>query len=161
MEKNPTIVQFIEQVRQARARWDGLVDHLSDEQMLQPCAGGEWSIKDIQSHITWHDREMVVLVRGRALAGSDLWELPLDQRNQAIFELTRDRPLLEVRAQARQVFAALMQELATLSDEELSTPGKFSDMPEDWLPWEMIASNTYEHYDDHFTALQSWLGRAS
>jgi hypothetical protein len=37
----------------------------------------------------------------------------------------------------------------------LHDPGRFTDMPPDWLPWDLLAQNTYEHYQDHlldFTA---------
>ncbi|MDE0217922.1 MAG: hypothetical protein OXJ90_01530 [Spirochaetaceae bacterium] len=52
--------------------------------MLQPRAGGCWSGKDIVAHVIWYEREMVGVLKSRVLAGSDLWALPVDERNSAV-----------------------------------------------------------------------------
>ena len=45
----------------------------------------------------------------------------------------------------------------TLSDEELRDPSRFEYMPTDWVPWEIIASNTFGHYQQHIPDIQAWI----
>jgi hypothetical protein len=143
---------LLNRVRSERSRLDALLASFTDEQMLQPLASGDWSAKDHLAHITWHEREMVNMLRARSLeegVGSHLWGLPLQERNQAIYESNRDRSLADVLAQSRQVYAELSRLLEGLSEEDLTDPSRYKDMPGDWTPWEIIAENTYEHYHDH------------
>ena len=118
---------------------------------------GEWSVKDVIAHITWHEREMVGVLRARALVGSDLWNLPLDQRNAAIFEQNRHRPLSDVLTEAQQIFPHLVELVQTLDDQDLIDPSRFAQMPADWQPWQVIASNSFEHYRAHIPDLRAWL----
>lgn len=126
--------------------------------MTFPAIDG-WSVKDIIAHVVWHEREVVGVLTAKALVGSDLWDLPLAKRNAAIFEQTRDRPLNEVLAEARVIYAQFLEGLQTLTDEDLNDSGRFADMPTEWQPWKLIAENSYEHYHDHRHDIQSWLAQ--
>ncbi len=148
---------FIDQVRQARLRWEALLAQLNEARMLQPGVDGDWSVKDIIAHITWHEREMVQVLQARTLVGSDLWDLPLDQRNRAIYEMNSDLSLEEAQVQAAEVYRLLLQELEGLSEDELNNPGRFAGMPPDWQPWQLFAENTYQHYQDHTRDVQIWM----
>jgi hypothetical protein len=44
--------------------------------------------------------------------------------------------------------------LKDLDESALDDAGSFAEMPPDWQPWSVIASNTYEHYDDHVKDLK-------
>jgi len=141
--------EFITRVGETYREYEAVLAGLNEAQMLQPRACGEWSVKDVIAHVAWHEREMVGVMRQRALVGSDLWNLPLDPRNAAIHAENKDRPLPEVLAEAKQAHRSLMDLLEGLTDEELLDPARFRGMPSDWIPWEVIASNTFEHYPDH------------
>jgi uncharacterized protein (TIGR03083 family) len=156
-----TVAQFVAQVRQARAQWDALVAQIPAEQMTRPGAAGDWSVKDVLAHIAWHENEMLGMLQARALVGSGLWNLPLDQRNQAIYAQNKDRSLQDVQKEYIQVFARLLPALEKLVDQDLHDPARFPGMPADWEPWQVIASNTYEHYQDHLSGLQTWLHAAT
>ena len=58
-------------------------------------------MKDILSHITWFEREMVDMLQTRTLKGSKLWELPQDERNRIIYEQNRATPLVVVRSEIK------------------------------------------------------------
>jgi len=47
--------------------------------------------------------------------------------------------------------------LEGLKDAELHDPARFNDMPTDWVPWRIIAGNTYLHYLDRAQDIQVWL----
>ena len=96
MEKH----EVIDRVRTERSLWNDLLAHIDDDLMLKPGVEGDWSAKDILAHVMWYEREMVGMLRSRALIGSDLWALPLDERNAGVHEETKDMTLKEVRAES-------------------------------------------------------------
>jgi uncharacterized protein (TIGR03083 family) len=156
-----TTAEFCQALRTGRADWDTLLDQIGEERMTQPGAAGDWTIKDIVAHVTWHEREMLGVLRERALVGSDLWNLPLDERNAAIYNQNKDRPLDDVLKESRQVYPQLLELVESLSDEDLNDPSRFSDMPAEWPPRDLVGSNTFEHYADHVAAIRVWLGRTT
>jgi hypothetical protein len=144
-------------IREEWARWEASLDGMDEVQMTRPGVTGVWSVKDIIAHITWFEREMVDMLQARALIGSDLWQLPADQRNARIFEENRDRPLHEVLAEAKRVHQQLSEGVEALAEDDVVDPHRFRGMPEDWKPWEVIVENSSEHYRDHSRDLGTWL----
>jgi len=100
---------------------------------------------------------MVGLVEAHALVGSDLWNLPTDERNTAIYTEVRDLPLEQVLAKSAQVHQQLLEALPSISDADLTDPTGFPNMPPEWQPWLIIAQNTYQHYQDHIKDVERWL----
>ena len=153
--------EFLDALRTERAEWDSLLAQIDEARMTEPGVVGEWSVKDIIAHITWFEREMVGVLRAHTLIGSDLWNLPHDERNAAIFEQNRHCPLSDVLADARQVFPQLVELVQSLDDQDLIDPSRFANMPADWQPWKIIAGNSFEHYRAHATELRAWLNTQS
>jgi hypothetical protein len=150
--------QFLEKLRQGRADWDRLLAQVPGDQMTRSGVTEAWTMKDLIAHVSWYEREMVGLLDGRTmLKAADLWGLSGDERNLAIYEQNKDRPLNEVREEARNVSETLLHLVAALSDEELVEPSRFEGMPDDWVPWRVIADNTYEHYENHMPDIWAWL----
>lgn len=150
-----TRTQFIQELRAGRAEWDAALAQLDDARLAMPVGESDWTVKDLLAHVAWFEREMIDLVRDRALVGSDLWQLPADERNAAIYEQERGRAPDEVLQSARQVYAQLWERVQGLTDEELNDPGRFRNMPPDWLPWQILADNTYDHYRAHLAELRA------
>ena len=151
-----TKVEFLEKQATAHAEWMRMLKSIPRERMLEVVAG-EWTVKDIIAHVTWGDREMVGVLKKRALVGSELWNVPQQERNTAVWMQNRDRSLEEVLSDADTVYSQLEQELGTVSDEELNQAGYFREMPAEWKPWQVIASNTFEHYPEHVAMIREWL----
>lgn len=148
---------FIETIRSNRAELDSVIAPLKDEQLLEPGASGDMSVKDVLAHVAWFESEMIGLLHQRALAGSDLWNLPTDERNAVIYRLNRQRSLADIRQEAKQVFHQLLKELEGLDEAALDDSGRFQNMPEDWSPRQLLAENTSEHYQHHLADIQAWL----
>jgi hypothetical protein len=157
MDQPGSVQQFVKTIQNAWTAWEALIKQVDQERFTSPGVAGEWSLKDIIAHITWHEREMVGLVEAHALVGSDLWDLPTDERNVAIYEEVRHQPLEQVLEESTQVHQKLLDVLPTLSEADLTDPGTFPNMPPDWQPWMVIAQNTYEHYQVHIQDVQRWL----
>ncbi len=148
------LAEFLAKHQAARAEWEAVLAAIPQERYTQP-AGGKWSVKDHIAHVTWYEREMVGLLRQRSMAGgSPLWEQPTDARNALIYAEISDIPLSQVLADAQQTWAELWSLLQGLSEDELNDAASFAEMPAEWRPWEMIASNTYEHYLEHAANLR-------
>jgi len=157
MESSQTVQGLLNTINAEWATWDTLVNQVGQERFTHPAVSGKWTMKDIIAHITWHEKEMVGLINAHALVGSDLWNLPTDERNAAIYKEIRDQPLEQVLAESAQFHQQLMDALPSLSDEDLVDASGFPNMPPDWQPWMLIAQNTYEHYEDHIQDVQRWL----
>ena len=153
---SPAFVPAQATLTEAEARGHQFAEALGCSDQSAGCLRSR-SVKDIIAHITWYEREMTGVIEARALVGSELWSVPLDERNEAIYRENKDRPLAEVLDEARQVHDRLMHQLESLSEQDLQDPGRFAEMPSDWKPWAVIASNTYEHYQHHVLQVSTWL----
>jgi hypothetical protein len=74
-------------------------------------------------------------------------------------EENKDRQVDDVLSKAERVFERLIQAVEALSEEDLLDASRFHDMPEEWEPWKVIASNSYEHYHQHIPGIHAWLDK--
>ena len=146
---------FLDRLAAGRRAWDEALARVPEMRMTEPCLEGGWSVKDVVAHVCWSEREMVGVLRERALVGSDLWALGMDERNAAVYDENRDRPLADVLAEERATWEALRPGLEALTDEDLAERERFgmSGMPPGVLPWRVFAGNTFVHYEDHLGQL--------
>lgn len=153
-------VRFRELVIAGRHRWERVIERVPSERWDDPTAPGNGSIKDLVAHIAWYEAEMVSLLLTRDFTkGSGLWFLEPDERNAAIYAERADWTLDRVVQEERELFAALQPLLAELDEVELNEAGQFEGMPDDLTPWEIIAGNTFGHYDEHVPDIEDWLER--
>ena len=148
---------LLKSMTETRAVWEALLAQFDEEQMIQPGAAGKWSVKDIIAHCTWGEREVAPVLRTHVLAGSDLWKLSDDERNEIIYQQNKDRPLRDIVNEEGQAYTALFGAVQTLSDEDLNDPQRFKDMPPEWKPWQLIAGDSFKHYEDHMPSIREWL----
>lgn len=151
--------QFITTLKETREEWDALLALIGEARMEQSGATGKWSVKDVIAHITWSEREIAPVMRTHVLAGSELWDLSDYERNEIVYQRNRDRSLHEVISNEQQAYAYLFAAAQTLSDEDLHDSGRFRHMPQEWIPWQLFAGNSFNHYRDHMTSLREWLAR--
>jgi hypothetical protein len=161
MEPPQTVQQLIATIQNGWVTWVSIIKQIDSAKLALPGVAGHWSVKDIIAHVTWYEREMIGLVKAHALVGSELWNLPTDERNAAIYEEIRDQPLEQVLEQSAQVHQQLLELLPILSDADLTNPGNFPHMPPDWQPQDIIAQNTHEHYQQHIPDLEQWIAEGN
>jgi hypothetical protein len=147
--------QVLSLIDNGHAHLDAALARISRERMSAPGAAGAWSAKDVVAHLTWSEREMVGVLRQRAMVGSGLWNLTQDERNAAVYAENHDRALDDVLAEGRDVFASLRAEIARLSDAEMADPALIAGMPGGLAPWQLLAGNTWKHYEEHLPGLQA------
>jgi hypothetical protein len=148
---------FLKTVTTEHDHWFQLVAKIKPGEMVESGVCGAWSVKDIIAHITWYEHEMIPLMIQHRLIGSELWDVPTDQRNAILFEQNRNRPIKKVLEESRQVYDAFLQALINLTDDDLMDATHFQDMPADWVPWKIIAENSSEHYQQHIPGLVAWV----
>jgi hypothetical protein len=153
------LADFLNEFQIDKQEWDALQAQIPPERMTLPGAAGKWSVKDILAHVTWYEKEMVGLMQDRVLAGSPLWEKPLNERNALIDQQNRGRSLEDVLKESQQVHAEVWRLAQQLSVDDLNDPSHFKDMPAEDQPWQYIVSNTYEHYRDHLPDLRKMAGQ--
>ena len=128
--------------------------------MLSRSEDDAWSLKDFVAHNIWYEREILRLLTTRDLSfgpSDDLWATRNDERNKVLYDMYRDLPLSSVLSEEKQVYKDLLIEVRKLTDEDLNDPRRFNDMPIDWLPWRIIAENSYEHYSSHLDDIKKHL----
>ena len=149
-------VDLVQKIKETHQAWDIALAKISEADMLLPSGKSGWTVTDTIAHISWFEREMVAVVEARALVGSDLWLLPPDERNAAIYEENHTRPLTAILTESTQIQQQLVKALSDLPHNfPLDDPAQFENMPADWIPWELIASNSFEHYQAHYLGLSS------
>ncbi len=94
--------ELLGELEKARSELRASYRGLSDEQMTRLEAVGEWSVKDVLSHVASWDEVMLPdlarIARGEtpALASIDLERANYDAANAAVMSQRRDRPLERV-----------------------------------------------------------------
>ena len=111
------------------------------EEMVRPGVIGAWSIKDILAHLLewqtmlmgWYEAEL----RGEkpAVPVEEYNWSQLPEVNQAIYERCRDAALDDVRSQLDASHRHMLDVVASLSEEELFTPGRYA-----WIGVNTLAS---------------------
>ncbi len=150
---------LLDKIQTGWQEWQELLSQVNKEQMEQPGAEGEWSVKDIIAHITWSERGIVPLLEQHILSGSELWNLSQDERNTEVYRQNRYRPLDEVLAESQNTHEQLIAAARDLDEQDLTDSSRFTNMPADWLPWMLISGNTYAHYRDHIQSVKVWLAQ--
>jgi len=139
------------------SRLGGVLAQIDEEQMQKPGAAGKWSVKDVIAHVASGESEIVPVLRTHV--GSDLWNLSDDERNEIEYQQNKDRPLNDIVNEERQAYTVLLEVVQQLSDEDLNDPHYFKNMPQEWRPWQLIAGDSFKHYEDHMPSLRDWLAK--
>jgi hypothetical protein len=140
---------MLEQIRTERAAFEARLQALPAGILTQPAVPGRMSVKEEVYHIAWHEREMVGLLRSHALIGSPWWNLTTDERNANIQAEAAPLAIESVLSFAETIFRELLEALEAVPEDALNDPASFANMPAEWIPGELIAQNTYEHYREH------------
>lgn len=122
------------------------LDDLTEDQLLEPNAVGEWSLKALLGHIAfWDDqgRENAAL----ALSGQAREFDEFEEMNQADHAARQGRTLAEERAAMHQAHAALVTDLEERAELDAAAINA------------AIAGATYEHYDEHLVDVHAWRER--
>ena len=137
---------------------------MSDSQLTEPGLDGDWSAKDALAHLVFWEGSMLDRIR-RAAAGENIerpqrtpeeWNSFINQRNAEAYTEARDRSLAEVCAAFATSYQEVLSTLAALTDTQLFAPEGLS-ANLGYNVGDLIAGDTYEHYQEHGDAIRTWL----
>ncbi len=154
--------EFLQKLTDKRAEWDGVLAKIPQELMTIPGVNEDgWSVKDIVAHVAWYENEATHILKSHILASESpendkMWGMPINERNSAIYKQNRNLPLSDALVMGQDAFRTFLHEAQKLAEEDLSDPARYEGMPADWAPWEVVASNTFEHYPDHVAEIRAW-----
>ncbi|HEX6031003.1 MAG TPA: ClbS/DfsB family four-helix bundle protein [Tepidiformaceae bacterium] len=151
--------QLLAEMRDGRGRWDAALDRVPRERMLEPAFEGGWSLKDVIAHVgAWERVATLRLERGLGRGATlDSFEgAPLDERNQRYYEAHRGHELEDVINGELEAWAQLVSTVEALQEADLHDPSRLG-LQADGIPWEMIAGNAHEHFDEHIAQIDEWL----
>ncbi len=161
MDVQMTKTRLLATLRSKRAEWDAVLSEVPAAQMDEPGVAGDWSVKDIVAHLTYHERwfadRLDESLRGEIYVPTEMDRMPFDERNDRIYQKNRRRPAAEVLAESRQVFQRLVEGVQAHSEAFLTEPQQFEGVPEAVTIWKMLRGDVYEHYGEHLPSIKSWL----
>lgn len=135
------------------------VENLPDQAIQQSGTVGDWSVKDVISHLSRWEAEMVRL----------LWQIQQDQKpdtahfsgretddiNAEWQKEMKNRTVAQVLSDYNAVREQTIKRVAAFSDQDLSDPDRYKGLRgqplENW-----IGGDSYEHEAEHAAQIQEW-----
>jgi hypothetical protein len=152
--------ELIQRIHEEQRLWRELVAEVGRERMSEPGPMGEWTFKDLVSHLAgWRNRTLARLeavARGRHTP-ADPWPSALtddDAINAWIRDRDLDRSVDDLLADYDRSFERLAAVTAALPDDVLTAPGRF--------PWmgdiAFVDAPLFGHlHEEHEPAVRRWL----
>jgi hypothetical protein len=152
-------------LRDQADRWDELLAGLSEEALLAPGPGGDWSVKDIVYHL-WAWQQRTVARCEAALADREpifpRWPERLepeasdvDALNAWLYQSGRDLPWPTVYQNWRAGYQRMVTVAGGVSERDWLDSGRFRWMDGFSLVAFLLAS--YDHHQEHYDKLQARL----
>ncbi len=124
---------------------------LSDDEMVQPGVTGDWSIKDIQAHVSWWEEEALKhlpnILQGKRPPRYSVVYGGIDAFNAQMTELKRNLSLSEVQRQLDETHSRLIEYLQGAPEEQFTADTRFR---------RRLRLDTYGHYPIHTRAIRAW-----
>ncbi len=135
-------------------------DGLSDDDLTQPGANGDWSVKDVLAHIAAWEAELVTLLvrevkRGQKPKILGISDAKVEELNQQWYLENKDRLLERVLADFHGVRKQLIRQVSEWDANDLTDPTRYKWRAGKSLA-DYIADYANGHDQEHIEALQAW-----
>ena len=138
------------------------LDELSVSALQEPGFMVDWSVKDILTHLTACEAELVTWLaqarQGKKPSNTNLTPAQVDEQNAQWHKEYKDRPLDRVLADFRAVRGQTIKQVESLAEEDLNYPQRYS-----WLRgsplWEWIEGEAFGHEAEHTAQIKAWRER--
>ena len=149
--------EILTALKDSRAKMEAALAGLTETQLVEPGALGEWSVKDLLSHLTAWEAEVVTrlakLKAGKKIQSIVPADSDIDSLNAKWYKENKGRDLDRVLADFRGVREQMIRQVESMTDKQLTQP----------LPWaqansitDLIAWNSYDHEPEHAAQIQEW-----
>lgn len=155
--ENITKSKLLIAIRAERKALEEVLAALTHDQMLQPGASSEWTVKDALAHISAWERRMLSWIGSHLRGEAPDVPLPWDveRMNAETYAQVKDRPLAEVLEEFRRSYREALTLAESLSEEQLQTA--YTDTWPMGPLWLGVAANTDWHYKEHRKDIGAWL----
>ena len=157
---------ILEAMREQFARWEELLEEMSDEQISIPLRPSNWSTKDVMSHLwAWQLRSIakVEATRSNREPTYPQWVPGLDpasdgdteQTNAWIYETYKEKPWPVVHQDWRKGYLLFLESGEEIAERDLLDSDKYV-----WMGGYSLAAvylSSYDHHQEHFETLTAWL----
>lgn len=127
---------------------------LTDEELIEPGVTGEWSVRDLISHVTWWEEEALAhiptIVGGERTQRYSTAYGGIDAFNALMTRQRAHRPLAEVHRQQDLIHAKLVTFVASLPAAIIATETRAR---------RRLRLDTYGHYPLHTEQIIAWRER--
>ncbi len=155
MEKN----EILKALQEGHVRFLEAIDGLSDEQMQTSGVVGEWSVKDILTHLSLCEAELIKMLwelrQGQTPSYPTLNDQDVDRQNEKWFRENKSRPLERVLADFHAVRKQTIRQVERFTDSELTDPRRYPVLGGEPLE-EWIAGDSYRHEAEHEAQVRAW-----
>lgn len=141
--------ELLDHVRASHAQLEQALTALSPKQMEAEGTIGGWSVKATLGHVTWWEQVPLHALRGEPdedLLPDEEWNT--DRANAVLFERNQARPLDDVLAAFHRSYTELLRELEAMPAARMDEVSPYGGSL-----LELIAGNTYAHYNEHTNLL--------
>ena len=155
--------EVLAKLREQRAEFDSRLHAIPLEALDRQVPGSEHSPKQILAHVSAYERLIVERLRAARLGQETQFDrdrVGWEAFNDRVWGETRNLPLDVVLCRSATDFLELLEEVAGLSDTELTDDrGLAAELDPAWLQgrplWEAIAVDGFDHYQMHFAQLEA------
>lgn len=126
---------------------------LTDEELLAPGVEGDWSVRDLMTHVSiWEDESLnyLPLISEGGQPPRYAAQGGINAFNARAVEVRRELSLPEVREQLEETHRRLVAYVQSVPEELFATETRFR---------HRLRIDTYSHYSEHTKAIQSWRER--
>jgi hypothetical protein len=150
---------LLQRMRQSRETFLAGIEGLTPEQMSEPGVAGEWSVKDIITHLNMWEADLIKAMfqaqNGLIPETANISDAEVEKLNQQWQQEFVNRPLDQVLADFKAVRAQTERRLEGFSEDDLNNPRRFPWMKgRPFTRW--IAEDTYEHEAEHLESILAW-----
>jgi hypothetical protein len=124
---------------------------LSDLQLTAPGVTGEWSVRDIVTHVTTWEQEALkhlpTILKGEKPPRYSIAHGGINAFNRTMTEQKRGLALAEVRRQAEDTHRRLLSFIESVPEDQFRSETPFR---------HRLRLDTYSHYRKHADAIRKW-----
>jgi hypothetical protein len=150
--------EIIQALEESRENFLDAIEGLSEEELDEPVFD-QWSVKDILAHITMWEAELVKLLfqarQGIEPSTVHFSKDSVDERNEKWYRQNKDRSLERVLDDFHGVRNQTIRRVEAYSDKELNDQNHYS-WQEGTPLWRWIASDSFEHENEHAAQIWAW-----
>ena len=153
-------------MREQLDRWEKVMAHLSEVQIVAPNFDLEWSIKDVIAHLwAWQQVSIARVEAGIEnrepaypkwiVESIEDWEEDSDRVNALTFERYHEKPWSEIHENWKRGFSHLLEVASDIPEPDLLDGDRYA-----WLHGHSLAAiliASYDHHQEHYEKLARWL----